>query len=180
VIVVGCRNVSRQPTIKTTYHYYEIKGSSEEELRSQLDSLGPGNPDEGHFDAHTDWQVTWSYPYSQKRDKCSIGRIDIQVEITFTYPRWNPPPNAPEDLKEKWSHYLMSLQMHEEGHKDIGIEAANIVLEMLNNLPAFPTCNELEETADSKAADILAEFRTKEESYDQDTNHGRNQGAIFP
>lgn len=155
--------------------YYRVAGSTADELRVQMDRSRPGN-----FDAHTEWYVSWSYPYSVAEGSCSTGLVTIRVNITFTLPQWNTPANASEDLVDRWNAYLAVLQVHEDGHKGIGIEAANEILQAMNALPAYRFCEELKQAADATGERVLSEYRQREAIYDQTTNHGVTQGARFP
>lgn len=155
--------------------YYRVAGSTADELRVQMDRSRPGN-----FDAHTEWYVSWSYPYSEAEGSCTTGPVTISVNITFTLPQWNTPANASEDLVDRWNAYLAALQVHEDGHKGIGIEAANEILQAMNALPAYRFCEELKQAADAAGERVLSEYRQREAIYDQTTNHGATQGARFP
>jgi predicted secreted Zn-dependent protease len=50
------------PRVDETVKYYEVRGSSAQELRAALDRLGPESDDGERFDAFTAWHVRWRYP----------------------------------------------------------------------------------------------------------------------
>jgi len=167
------------PEVIINDSYYQLDGTSEAELRRQMDRLGPA--DQGHrpHDAYTAWHVGWSYPHLTTNDHCAIGPISVTVTISHTWPQWKTPPQVSPTLLTKWERYLEALDRHEAGHRRIRIEAGRAISQILSRLPTYPTCAQLEQAADRQAEAILAEFRRQERDYDQTTGHGRTQGAQF-
>jgi len=53
-----------------------------------------------------------------------ILRVYTTVDATFTVPRWADYQKASWDRQQKWDKFYKSLMDHENGHKDIAIEAA--------------------------------------------------------
>jgi predicted secreted Zn-dependent protease len=192
VSLTGCSNVSPNTSteihgcpsegeISVSTHYipYEIAGSTPDELRAQMDRLGPTDDLGRHWDAYTKWDVSWSYPYSTTTDGCATGPIKAELEITFVFPQWNEPEHASE-LVERWDAYLTALQRHEDGHKGIALAAGCEILQALETLPSYTSCSELEQRADTIAENLLEYYRQQEDTYDQETDHGATQGVHFP
>jgi len=145
-----------------------------------MDRLGPTDARGTHFDAYTDWHITWVYPYSTVDGQCTTGPVQVSVQVSFTLPQWEPPSGAPKDLAVKWDAYVDALQRHEDGHKDIAAAAGYEIHQVLSALPGHPTRDKLEQSADSAGERILDKYRQQELDYDQSTNHGATQGARFP
>ncbi len=183
-ISFGCNTVSVsenvEPNVSTNYVYYEINGETENELRYQMDQLGPVDQKRSQHDAYTAWYVDWDYPYVETDGTCTPGAITVTVTITQTFPKWNMPSETSQNLRERWNTYLIALQIHEDGHKQVGVDAGTEILQALNELSGYPTCSELEQTADMTGQAVLERFRQKEIVYDQMTRHGQTQGAYFP
>ncbi len=169
-----------EPNVFINYAYYEIIGATANDLRTQMDRFGPADEFRTQHDAHTEWYVDWSYPNSIINGSCATGPIQVTVTITYTFPKWNIPPDASQELVDKWLTYIRALQMHEDGHKKIGLDAGYEILRTLNELPAYPSCSQLEQAADTVGHNILDEFRQQEVVYDQVTTHGEAQGVRFP
>ena len=69
--------------------FYRITGSTEKELRLQMNELGSSEEGTGKiFDARTDWRINWYFYYSQGTKECKIDRVDVSLSITYTYPKW--------------------------------------------------------------------------------------------
>lgn len=167
-------------TINVRYSTYRVEGSTAEELREQLDQLGVVDEYGERFDGNTHWEIVWSYPYHQNAGVCSAGQVEVLGEITIFLPEWEPLEGASDTLISRWDEFVRALQAHEEGHGEISVKAANQIYEALSNLPAYPTCEELEQAADELGENILENHRKMEEEYDTESNHGRDQGAHFP
>ena len=169
-----------QPSITVDYRYYAVGGSTPQAMRSQLNQVSPVVEDGQRFDGKTYWYVRWSYYYANKGNRCRITQAKSSVEVEFTLPQWQQPTNAPRSLVNQWQRYMSALQLHEDGHKDHGIAAAQEVLAAIKNLPDYPSCPELETAANAAGKSIIQRYNQKDIEYDRVTQHGATQGAIFP
>ena len=151
--------------------YYDISGSTETELRDQLNALGPVGPDGYHGDALTIWYIRWTWD-GYGAEECDLRTVSATYDIKVTLPRWTPPHDASPALIEKWNAYMLALAHHEKGHVDNVI--AN--LPVLINSIRRATCS----TAEAKAQDVLSGMRRNDINFDASTDHGATQGARFP
>ena len=173
-------SAEQEPEVSIDYIYYEIKGATANELRTQMDQLGPVDAFGSHHDMYTRWEVNWNYPYSQNGVGCTTGPIQVRTTITFTFPSWEPSPDTSAELVDQWNGYLNLGQIHEDGHKEIALEAGREILRALQAVPAHVSCDLLEQVVDQKGQELLEQFRQKEITYDQTTDHGAAQGVRFP
>jgi predicted secreted Zn-dependent protease len=160
--------------------YYQIDGANADQLRAQLDKLGPLDESGQHFAAKTDGNLSWTWSYSEGGGQCSLHDISAELEIIFTLPRWTPPAEAPADLVDKWNKFTAALQVHENGHKEINIKAASDFVANAKTLPAYPTCDELKQALNKAGQGVIDRTRQENIAYDNQTQHGRTQGAVFP
>ncbi len=177
--VIACPQGS-DISVTTGYVYYEIEGATAEQLRDQMNQFGRKDEYGNHWDAYTEWFITWFYPYAQNADGCSTGEIEVEVEVNFEFPEWNIPANASRDLISQWDDFLRALQKHEDGHREIAIDAACEILQDINSLPSYPSCLKLDEAVETTTEQILDLYREREKDYDRDTEHGKSQGVSFP
>ena len=161
---------------------YKIQGKTTAELRSQMNQLGPLNQDEGkRFDASTLWDLDAQFTAGGKKGvSCKLKTITVTVKTTFNLPDWTPPDGTPQTLIDRWKKHLAALQTHEEGHKQLGIDAGNDLLSQLKAMPSAPSCDALKPLAAQKRDAVKAAFKQKHKAYDASTKHGANQGAVFP
>ncbi len=179
--IVSCGQspvITSTPTIvilpsvpNATIIYYDISGSTQNELRTQLDALGPIGYDGYKGDSTTRWSITWHWP-DDAEGACELSRTQISYEIKVVFPRWRSSEGVSLELKAKWTRYVAALAEHEKGHVDLVIDNIPKVKETIQNA----TC----ETANTAGETMLDEIRKQEIDYDAATNHGATQGARFP
>jgi predicted secreted Zn-dependent protease len=152
--------------------YYDIAGTTQEELRAQMTSLGPEDRnDHKAVDAQVDWFVYWNWDGYGTSD-CDLTTAEVWYEINLTMPNWTPPVNASPELVTKWENYIHVLKEHEAGHITNIIDNYEIVLTAIQEA----TC----ETADAAAQTALDTLRQYDIDYDAETSHGATQGVVFP
>jgi predicted secreted Zn-dependent protease len=167
--------------VSLKYSYYPIQGMSDTELRSQMTQRGPLDTLEGRrYDANTTWVVKWSYTYKFVGNRCAIDSVKTHVEVTYTLPQWKPAPGTSPSLVAEWNHYLGALHMHEDGHRDHGVAAAQDVMKKLKQMPPAASCRDMGLAANKAAQQIIRRYNQKDIEYDQLTRHGSTQGAVFP
>lgn len=166
-------------SVEIKHENYLIRGASAEALRDDLARLGPKDQDGNHH-AYTRWSLRWSYPYERRAGRCATGPVKVSVTVTFTYPEWNPPAEAPTELVERWNGYKTALERHENGHKEHGLGAARDVRKKLESLGDEPDCDSMNREANAQASRIVDDYKAKDKAYDKTTRHGATQGARFP
>jgi len=176
----GARVPNPRPSVKETYEYYEIKGNSEDELRSELCRLGCKWKDGKTYDSVTNWHVKWDYDYNRSAETCSAEVFRVFVEITFRYPKWVRTDEVPRPLVAKWDNYVKSLVEHESGHRDMAVAAAAELSLAVAGLPPAPTCAELDNRVRALCHERMKQLDDDAHAYDIATEHGFAQGAVFP
>lgn len=166
------------PEVSQTTHYYTFDGTTVAEMLAQLAKRAP-KTDDGNFHALTKWFVKWRYDYDRRDGTCGIGPVKVTVTVDVQLPKWSRPAGASSRLVAKWDAYATALRTHENGHKEIGIEAARSVAKALAAVPRQTSCEQLESVADAAGERILEITRVTERDYDQRTRHGATQGALF-
>jgi predicted secreted Zn-dependent protease len=102
---------SAPPTERITTTYYDVTGSTAEELKKQMARKGPKG-----FWAYTNWYVSWS------------GDCKVELEISYTFPRLADRNRVPLPMRSRWDAMLANLIAHEEQHGQHGRSAAEEVL----------------------------------------------------
>jgi predicted secreted Zn-dependent protease len=144
-----------------------------------MNKAGPGAESKTSGDARTKWQVKWRYGLAQVPGGCRIHHVTTSVHVTFIMPRWKNGANGSPELRERWQKFVTALQIHEDGHRDHGIHAAQEIESVLAGLTPMRSCREMESAANSTANDIMEKYRKQDLYYDLLTIHGTTQGAVF-
>ena len=144
------------------------------DARSLRDSNG-----EASF-ATTSWKVTWSYDYGMRSGSCSVADLAVSLKIRVLLPKWRQPAAADPALVERWQIFMDALERHERGHELNGIRVAGRVRAALRALGSRSTCARLERVADAAGGKVIEGGRDRDREYDDATDHGATQGAVFP
>jgi predicted secreted Zn-dependent protease len=185
ILLLGCNGLNINPStpsptstavtaVEILYAkiiYYDISGSTEKELRDQMNALAPVGPDGYRGDALTTWYIHWTWDGYGTED-CDLRSLTVTYDIKVTMPRWNPPQDVSPALIEKWNTYMLALATHEKVHVDNVIANLPLVINAIRRA----TCS----TAEARAQDVLSGIRLNDANFDATTNHGATQGAQFP
>lgn len=168
-------------TVSTRTVYYRITGRTAADLRAQMNRRGPADYSTGkRYDAFTNWNFSWWYRDRVSAGECRFASVAVELDLKYTYPRWQRPPGASPTLVASWNRYLTALRNHERGHGTIAIGIARKLLAGIRALTPRPSCRKLEAAADVLGAGALERANKVEAAYDTRTNHGATQGARFP
>ncbi len=181
------RNLSRKeitvtlpPLVTERYEYYDINGSSENDLLREMRRKGVAGDDGKRYEANTSWHVKWNYDHTSDTESCSAESFQVTIEIVFRYPKWTRMADAPQALSDKWDNYMKRLIVHENGHRDMVLEAADELSRVVSEIPPAQTCAQLDQEVRRLSRTRMYKLNDDERYYDEATNHGATQGAIFP
>ena len=164
--------------ISTRHEYYDVTGQNGAALVSQMRRLGPRDDAES-WAATTRWSMSWSFGLAGASDACAVTAPKVNLALTYTYPRWTPPADAPAGLQDRWDRFVTALAEHENGHGEIAVQGVNDLHLALQNVPAQASCADAARAADETAAAIASHYRALQDAYDRDTGHGTTQGAVW-
>lgn len=157
------------------HEYYDAQLASGESLLRALNEASTIRQDGEVYHAYTQWRVQWNFWWREHRDgRCRLTLARTQLNATITLPRLG---GGDAQQRQRFERYLAALQEHEQGHYRIGQAAAAEIDAALLASPEYPSCAELQQHANQTANAILQRHAEQERRYDQDSGHGRSQGA---
>jgi predicted secreted Zn-dependent protease len=160
-------NVSHAYAIPTpNILYYQVKGSTESELAKEIQTKGPNG-----FAGYTNWYIRWGWP-GFGHEECDLSGAWITTKVSVTLPEWDPTVGVPSDLIKNWTEFSQALYKHEMGHVGNITDALPLIEDAIHSADCV--------TADSAANAVLDKLRGRDVQYDDKTDHGRTQGAVFP
>lgn len=109
--------------------------------------------------------------------ECSIRDVIVSVNAQVTLPRWNAPEDADPALVAEWRRFLLALETHESGHKDISAKAGRVIVNRLRGLTGL--CSMISSQANDIALSIVEKAAREQIVYDAETRHGLTQGTTF-
>jgi predicted secreted Zn-dependent protease len=176
----GIQNRVVTPVVTEKYEYYEIRGASEKELRNQMCRNGCALYDGEKYDSVTTWRWKLNYGYDRTPQTCAVDSFRVALEIDYRYPKWVRGNDAAQPLVDKWDGYMKRLVMHENGHRNLAVDAAAELSRIVAQLPPARSCAELDREVRTLGHERMEKLNADEKSYDETTGHGKTQGAVFP
>ena len=157
---------------------YEVPVQPGRTLRELLNAASPIRTDGRIFHAYTHWNIHWHFRTGVRPDgRCGIDSVHTDLAVSLTLPG---PTDPALSHRGDFITYLGALERHEQGHVDIGRQTAAAIDAGILALPAQADCAQMESAANAYAEAQLEAARVTEARYDQDTAHGRTQGAVLP
>jgi predicted secreted Zn-dependent protease len=167
------------PVIHDDIEYVDVTGNSQRDLINALDRLSVDDGTGKRFYGHTHWELRWNFNVASEGRDCRVTSVSAQLDVHMSIPRWHPPANADPSLVRRWNAFVDALRVHEDGHREIAIEAAREIAQRIEAVPPAPKCETLKRTVNIRANTLLDEYREKGRRYDKQTDHGRTQGAVL-
>jgi predicted secreted Zn-dependent protease len=157
------------------YQYYDVSIAVNQSLLFALNQSSPIKQDGKEHHGYTKWDVRWNYRWnSDNNGMCRIISSTTTLRGTILLPRLKSANNT---QRSQFDSYVTALLEHEQGHYQIGKDAAKAIDEQILSLPAASDCRSLENAANGGAYQTLEEYKKTEREYDTKTMHGKTQGA---
>jgi len=180
IIACSPSSASAEPQINEDFNYYTVNGSTAKRIRQNLNLKTPITENGKKYDAYTKWHVTWNLRWKKSIDSCEITEITTKVDITYILPKLEKLESKNPSLKRKWGDYSTALIHHENGHRDFGIHTARSIEERVLTMGPRSSCRQLQSDANEIGYRTLDEYIQLEKDYDNKTNYGMSDGAVFP
>ena len=167
------------PRVNIKYEYYEVIGVNINDLRSETIKHSPIKQNGITFRGRAQWHIMPYYKIKKLKDLWYYDNVSATVDITFTMPRWTDYRKANRDEQKRWDIYYKALMDHENGHKNIAIDAAKKLCNTLVQLESHKGKAELKSIGTIRANEIYRECKILNKQFDDETEHGVKTGAIM-
>ncbi|MFY3383329.1 DUF922 domain-containing Zn-dependent protease [Paracidovorax sp. MALMAid1276] len=159
----------------STHRPYPVQVRPGESLRAALHAATPISVGGQRFHGYTRWDVRWSFRWWREASgRCAITEVTTRLRTEVQLPELR---GAGAAQQAAFDRYLTALSQHEQGHVQIGRDAAQAIDQALRQMPAAPDCATLERDANAVAQRLLRDHVEREKQYDVRTRHGASQGA---
>jgi len=160
---------------------YDVAGTTTTELWQDMARHGPVDPVTGdHYAGDLRWDVRWNGNLEESSKDCRIVSIDVTIESTMTIPRWTNAREGSESLQVAWDVFLSRLKLHETGHRENAVKAAQAIREAIAGVAGqASTCSALRPLVDAAARAAFEHWKKVDQEYDASTRHGITQGAVL-
>lgn len=155
-----------------TIEYYSVRGRTAEEVRAAINAKGLLSETDGRrVDALSRTALAWQWKEGRGAPCRPVDPV-VTFKATIVLPRLADDAALPARLRVRWRLYARALETHEAGH----VRAAYLLVGAITQAIASSNCT----GADGAAEALIAQLQERDVEYDRATEHGRNQGAVFP
>lgn len=154
---------------KSAVKYYDVRGRTAHELHTSMVENGPFNEIvKQRVYAEIAWDYKWKFDHDERDDgKCRITKFSVTLVTTITMPQWVDSDSAPPEMQALWPSVVAKIRKHEDGHKAIGVEAANVMARRFGALPVYESCDALAAAIRSEGERVVAEYRIAQSAFDR-------------
>ena len=174
------RPVADQSPIQTRVQMrtYAVGGGTVGELLGSLQSGGPQLGEEVFFGltlAETDLR----FSTVELGDACELRDVRVILNLTVTLPEWDVPPDADPGLVRDWHRFRRALVDHENEHRRIAERGADALYRAVQGLRRT-SCDQASADGRRRVDQLGIEVEAAHRRFDEETIHGRTQGAVWP
>jgi predicted secreted Zn-dependent protease len=153
---------------ESTIQYYPVRGHTPLELHMSMMQNGPFNEIvKRRVYAEIHWRFKWKFDYTAEPGNCRVSKFAVTLVTTITMPKWMDEQTAPAETRSLWPQVVSKIRQHEEGHKAIGVEGANVLARRLQALPAYESCEALNSVINSLGERIYGEYALANSAFDR-------------
>jgi predicted secreted Zn-dependent protease len=177
---LAVRPVSSVDPVRTTVavQTYPVTGSRAGEVLASMAAAAPSTEGETFFGL-TVTELSFRYVREATARGCTLRDVEIALAVTFSLPEWTPGAGTEDALRRDWARFDSNLRRHEDRHRALAEAGAEAILRELDGLSA-PTCGQADAEARRRAERVRIETDAAHRRYDDETGHGRTQGAVWP
>lgn len=157
---------------------YPVQGDTPQQVLASM-AAGAPRADGETFFGLTRTELAFRYRRSQGPDGCSLRDVRVDLSVRVSLPEWTPGSESTYDLRRDWARFRSSLRRHEDRHRVLAEQGAETIRAELDGLTT-PTCPETDIEARTRAERVQIETEAAHRRYDDETMHGRTQGAVWP
>lgn len=148
--------------------HYPVMGDTVHALHTSMMQNGPFNQIvQRRVYAEIEWRYRWKFDVAREPGKCRLTTFNITLDTTITMPQWINAQSAPAALQLLWPRVVAKIRKHEDGHKAIGVEGANMLARRLQALPVFDTCDALTQVVNREGERVYAEYAQANSAFDR-------------
>jgi predicted secreted Zn-dependent protease len=168
-----------QQLVDTPYTY-TVYGNNGSQILNQILNCTPvhstgGQP--GIYAASTAYAIDWQFSYTGSNDICTLNNVQIGLHVNQVFPDWQA-SNGDNSMASAWQGYISKLHAYESGHVALDQQAAQAVLNDLQDFP--PTaCEDISQQANAQAAADVHSYDVANANYDTNNDYGIKQGIVL-
>lgn len=155
-----------QVIVNESTEYYTFQAWDVASIQRHLYRDGPLITNGRHSIAVTTYQISTSWDLVPGIDSCRIGDSTVQLDLTYTYPDWEPTGSPSPALYDEWDRFIQHVIAHEQNHGRIALTCANEIAAEIGGAGPLPTCDDLETEVNGLVNRVYAECEARQQAFD--------------
>jgi predicted secreted Zn-dependent protease len=157
--------------------YYSAKINTNAPMQKQLLNVSPISKNSKKYIGYASSKINWRFRYREDASgQCRMTSNQTTLNTIVTMPEIYGATDRQSNL---FKTFYAALWRHELGHYNIAAKTAFAIDFNLTAIPPQPSCTQLSTKANELAHALILNMNEANRRYDEDTNHGRLQGAFL-
>ena len=169
-----------EPVVRTALAVepYAVGGQTVAEVHRAMAAAAPTADGTTYF-GMTASQIDVRFRTVEDTDGCRLGDVEVDLDVTMTLPEWAPDGPTDYAVRRDWARFAAALRRHEDGHRRRAEAGAQAVAAALAGVRAA-TCAEADAEGQRRVRAAQDRTAAGQQRYDDQTDHGRTEGAAWP
>ena len=166
--------------VSESVEYHDVDARTLEEFVEALRAR-PAGDDEAGAAARTRAALQVGYKLVPDDAGCRVVGLGVQLDVVMHLPRWQPPEGLRPAIRGQWERMKTGIELHEQGHRDIALDAGRFLAERLEAVPtAGRDCDAVGRAILRERIKAQMRHQNIDAQYDQRTRHGLAQAPKAP
>lgn len=164
--------------VRESTEHHDIDAASLEEF---VETLRARSTDGEAGAARTRAELQVGYKLEPQEAGCRVVGLGVELDVVMHLPRWQPPEGSRPAIREQWERMKTGIERHEQGHRDIAVDAGRFLAERLEAVPtAGRDCDAVGRAILRERIKAQMRHQNIDAAYDQRTRHGLTQAPRAP
>ena len=165
-LLIGCNSVNQRTNVRVGY--YNIKGSTFEELDREIALHGPEVKGVGNAIAAASIKMTPKIDYILKEGGCVVTKAHVRVDAKVTLPRLTQKSRVSKKIRGAFSNIEDYARAHEGVHVAIADQFAEKAEKAIKDIKPTSTCEALKNKITEVYSKILKQHQRAQQKFDRD------------
>ncbi len=165
-------NLFGEPVVNFKQEYYQLKGVNLTDV-CRVMKIKMSN-----YSAMTYWDYVVTFKVVSEKGGYKIDNVKVILNCSIKMPQWDRYHKASKITKSQWDKFYNALLQHELNHKAIAIQYAKEIEAQLLN-----TKGKSSVTLNFDGLNLIEKLKAihtaAQTNYDNESNHGLNEGINF-
>ncbi len=176
----GPRAAVAEVQVVQAIDYYDVTGTTAQEIRANMDRIGPTWTVDGkRYDSAVGWAFVWEYRFGPTARGCMMKAVTVKVRIITTDAATEGPTRRPR-CRRRSRRSSPSCKNTTSTVPPSCLRRPKRIDDGIMGLPPQPNCLELKPLANHLADNVERDLGRLMHDYVRHTDAGRQLGAVFP